>query len=70
MEVLGRIDLDQNSDRWRAVVKTVMKPRASQNAGNFLTTGKTISFFLGVSSSSSIAAPRRTKTASGKKNML
>jgi hypothetical protein len=30
-------NLDQNGDKWRAVVSTTMKIRAPQNLGNFLT---------------------------------
>ena len=60
---MGWIDLGQNRDRWRTVVKMVINPRASQNAGNFLTTGETISFLLEVSSS--IAADRRKKDGIG-----
>jgi hypothetical protein len=35
---------DQNKDRWRAVLNTVMNLRFSQTAGNFLNIFGTISF--------------------------
>jgi hypothetical protein len=36
-EGMDWIDLAQDRDRWRAVVKAVMSLRILQNAGNFLT---------------------------------
>jgi hypothetical protein len=38
------IDLVQDMERWRAVVNVVMNLRVSQNAGNFLTSCKPVSF--------------------------
>jgi hypothetical protein len=38
------IDLAQDRDRWRAVVKAVTKLKVSSNAGNFLTSCKPVSF--------------------------
>ena len=31
------IDLEQDNDRWRALVNVIMNVRVPQNAGNFLT---------------------------------
>jgi hypothetical protein len=38
------IDLAQGRERWRALVKAVMNLRVPQNAGNFLTSCKPVSF--------------------------
>jgi hypothetical protein len=38
------IGLARDRDRWRAPVKAVMNLRVTQNAGNFLTRCKTVSF--------------------------
>jgi hypothetical protein len=38
------IELAKDTDRWRALVIVVMNPRVPQNAGNFLTRCKPVSF--------------------------
>ena len=38
------IELAQDTDRWRALVKEVMNLRVSQIAGNFLTSREPVSF--------------------------
>ena len=44
MGVTDWIDLAQRSDRWRALVSAVMNLRVPQNAGNFLTSCRLVSF--------------------------
>jgi hypothetical protein len=38
------IDLAQNSDRWKALVKMVMNCRVPKHTGNFLTSCELISY--------------------------
>ena len=41
---MDRIDLSQDSDRWRGLVIAVTNLRVPQNAGNFLTSWEPLSF--------------------------
>ena len=41
---MGWIDLVQNRDRWRALVKEVTNFRVPEYAGNFLTSSEPVSF--------------------------
>jgi hypothetical protein len=41
---MGWIQLAQDSDRWSALVNALMNLRVAQNAGNSLTSWKTVSF--------------------------
>ena len=52
--LMDYINLDQDRDRWQALVNTVMNLQVPQNTGNFLTSCDLVSFsrrtlFLGVS---------------------
>jgi len=38
---MEQINLNQDTDKWRALVNKVLKLRAPKNVGNFLTTSQT-----------------------------
>ena len=42
---MNGIDLAQDKDRWRALLRIVMKFQVAQNSGNFLTSRGTVRFF-------------------------